>query len=472
MKVKQELKQISQKVKGKITEVFDKERLDRLARESEFVQRSTSKLEGKDFVELMSTEMVEDTAVSMDGLCDILRQINPNAEMTPQGLNQRINSKKSVGYLKEIFGLAIQENLDPVREKISVELLAPFDHILIEDSTQCSLHVKLASAFKGSGGSASKSSLKIDLSYEYKQKMMQELVITDGKTSDQSRSEGSLVNIQARDLLLRDLGYFNLDALSKIKEKEAFFLSRLFAGVDVYLDDQKGATAIDLVNYLDKNYAQQSVIDLDVYIGKGKLPCRLIAYKLPDKVVNMRRRKAKEARRKKGRRLSEDYLDWLRFGFYITNVSREVWSKQVVGTVYRLRWRIELIFKEWKGLLNIHVLKGTRSERIECLVYGRLITIALMTMLYAYTSFCAETLFQREASEHKLINWLKRKNRLSEAIHFNLLDALLSDLVHDIPKMLCKQKRKRKTTLQLIEGQVHYMDSFSKDKSIPLAMVV
>jgi hypothetical protein len=62
--------------------------------------------------------------------------------------------------------------------------------------------------------------------------MMQELVITDGKTSDQSRSEGSLVNVQARDLLLRDLGYFKLDALSKIEEKGAFFLSRLLPGVD------------------------------------------------------------------------------------------------------------------------------------------------------------------------------------------------------------------------------------------------
>jgi hypothetical protein len=116
MEIKQELKRISQRVKGKITEVFNKERLDRLARESDFVQRSTSKLEGKDFVELMSTEMVEDTEVSMGGMCDILRQINPNAEMTPQGLNQRINTKESVEYLKEVFGLAIQENLDPVRE--------------------------------------------------------------------------------------------------------------------------------------------------------------------------------------------------------------------------------------------------------------------------------------------------------------------------------------------------------------------
>lgn len=468
--MKQELKQAAKKVKGKLTEIFDKERLEHLARETHFIQRSTSRLEGKDLVELMSTEMVEDTSVSMEGLCDILRQLNPNAEVSPQGLNQRINSGDAVEYLKEVFGLAIQESLDPVREKVKVELLNPFHHVFIEDSTQCNLHEKLAEAFKGSGGSASKSSLKIDLTYEYRQNLMQELVISDGKASDQGRAE-AVEYLQAQDLLLRDLGYFSLDSLVKIKEKGAFFLSRLLVGTNIYLDNQPDATAVNLVTYLDKHYPQQSVVDLDIYLGKEKLPCRLIAYRLPEKVVNLRCRKAREAHRRKDRKISQDYLDWLRFGFYITNVSPEVWPAQVVGTIYRLRWRIELIFKTWKGLLNIHVLKGTRPERIKCLLYGRLITITLMTMLYAYTSFCAEEQFQREVSEHKLINWLKRKDRLAEAIRFNLLDDLLSDLMRDMAKMLCKQKRKRKTTLQLIEGQVHYMNSFSKDESVPLVKV-
>jgi hypothetical protein len=59
-------------------------------------------------------------------------------------------------------------------------------------------------------------------------------------------------------------------------------------------------------------------------------------------VVQERRRKALEEARKKGRELSQEYLDWLSFGFYITNVSQQVWPSRVVGTVYRLRWQVEI----------------------------------------------------------------------------------------------------------------------------------
>src|SRR5438093_9411749 len=54
------------------------------------------------------------------------------------------------------------------------------------------------------------------------------------------------------------------------------------------------------------------------------------------------------------------------------------------------------MFKNWKSLLNIHILKGTRPERIKCILYGRLITITMMTLLASYASWYAEDHLQRE----------------------------------------------------------------------------
>jgi len=96
-------------------------------------------------------------------------------------------------------------------------------------------------------------------------------------------------------------------------------------------------------------------------------------------VVKQRQRKALEEARKKGWTLTQEYGHWLAFGLYITNVTQEVWSAKVVGTVYRLRWQGEVTFKNWKSLLHIHVLKGTHPERIKCILYGRLMTITMMT---------------------------------------------------------------------------------------------
>jgi hypothetical protein len=457
MKMKQEIKRYARKVKGKLTTVFDPEHLEALARQSEFIQRSSSKLAGADFVELMTTEMIEDPAVSLGGLCDILGDLNPQAQMTPQALHQRMNPY-AVSYLQEVFQLALRQQLEPICERLPVGALTPFGRVLLEDSTQCRLHEKLAEAFKGSGGSASSSAVKIDLIYEVMHHALLEVHLSDGTAADQGRALAIVPHLQANDLVVRDLGYFSLESLRQIDANGAWYLSRLSKGVEVYLESPAQAGAVVLVDYLQQHYPDDAVIDLPVYIGQERLPCRLLAYRLPDDVVEQRRRKASEEARKKGRMLTQEYLNWLAFGFYITNVSQQVWSSKVVGTVYRLRWQVELTFKNWKSLLNIHVLKGTRPERIKCILYGRLITITMMTLVSSYASWYAEDYLQREISIPKLINWLKRKGRFAKALHLGTLDALFIDLWRALPKLLCKQKRRRQTSRQLIEEYGYYME--------------
>jgi IS4 transposase len=168
--------------------------------------------------------------------------------------------------------------------------------------------------------------------------------------------------------------------------------------VAVYLEAQAQAEAIDVFSYLQKNYADDDVIDLPVSLGHERVSCRLLAYRLPEQVIEERRRKALEEARKKGRTLTQAYLNWLTFGLYITNVTREMLSAKVVSIVYSLRWQVELMFKNWKSLLNIHILKGTRPERIKCILYGRLITITMMTLLASYASWYAEAYLKASKS--------------------------------------------------------------------------
>jgi hypothetical protein len=87
----------------------------------------------------------------------------------------------------------------------------------------------------------------------------------------------------------------------------------------------------------------------------------------------------------------------------------------------------------------------------------------LLNMLSAYAAWYAADHLQREISPHKLINWMKRKCRLSTAIRTGNLDTLFANLISDIPKMLCKQKRNRKTSRQLLDDEVHYLDQFLED---------
>jgi hypothetical protein len=235
MKMRQEIKRYARKVKGKLTTVFDPASLEALARQSEFVQRCSSKLAGKDFVELMTTEMLADPTVSLEGLCDILGDLNPQAQMTPQALHQRINPY-AVRYLQEVFQLALRQQLEPICERLPVGALAPFGRVLLEDSTPCRLHEKLAEAFKGSGGSASRSAVNIDLIYEVLHHNLLEVHLSDGKAADQGRALAIVPHLRAGDLVIRDLGYLSLESLRQIEAHQAWYLSRLSKGVDVSLE--------------------------------------------------------------------------------------------------------------------------------------------------------------------------------------------------------------------------------------------
>src|SRR6266481_2537227 len=317
MKIKQEIKRYARKVKGKLTTVFAPEHLEALARQTDFIQRSSSKLSGKDFVELMTTEMIEDPAVSLGGLCDVLVDLNPQAQMTPQALHQRLNPY-AVTYLQEVFQWALRQQLEPICERLPLGALSSFGRVLLEDSTQCRLHEKLAEALKGSGGSASSSAVKIDLIYDVLHHALLEMHLSDGTAADQGRALAIIPHLRSDDLVLRDLGYLSLESLRQIEAQDAWYLSRLSKGVDVYLEADAQAPALVFIEHLERYYPDDHVIDLPVYIGHERVPCRLLAYRLPNPVVQERRRKALEEARKKGRQLSPEYLDWLSFGLYIT----------------------------------------------------------------------------------------------------------------------------------------------------------
>ena len=63
MTMPRELTHVAAKVKGKLTRVFAPDQLETLAQQSRFIQRSTSKLTGQDFVALMTTDMVDNRVV-------------------------------------------------------------------------------------------------------------------------------------------------------------------------------------------------------------------------------------------------------------------------------------------------------------------------------------------------------------------------------------------------------------------------
>ncbi len=449
-----------EKPKKKAAEAFHPGEIAKIAKETKFIQRSTSLLQAKDFIDLMSAISLDPKIVPLEGLCIALRELNPTADLTPQSLMERINNPRAAEFLKQIFLRMLEKGLDDIVKRVPPDLLRFFNNVWIEDCSECVLNEALQGEFKGSGGETQKSSVKIDLIYEIKQKNIYSIDFVDRRSPDQKLAKKHLTIIKENDLVIRDLGYFDAEVLKLIDKAKAFFLSRLPACVYVYVH-KTDKEPTDLSEYINKHFQNDSVIDINVFITTEKLPCRLIAYRAPKELADMRRREVNKTAQKKGRTPKQETLNRLDFTFFLTNVPVGIWKPEVVGTIYTVRWQIELIYKNWKSSLKINYLKGINPNRIRCLLYGKLIMIVLMNMVCKLVDWYAQQL-KREISLHKVVNWLMQWNKIGKIILNGFDSKHFLQLTKEI-KTLCKAKRKRKTTQECLEQAVPYELLYTKN---------
>ncbi len=450
---------------------FQNEACESLARETGFIQRSTSRLTGNAFFNLLTVGAIGEAAISYEGLCDVLEGYQSDLKMTPQALCERMNSEGATEFLKVGLEKTLQATSQEHLALMKSTWLEPFPRVLLQDSTSIELNEMLANDFKGCGGNASKAGIKIDYSYNVKSEKTEHIALRQGSDSDQGFANDLTERVQKNDLIIRDLGYFSLDFFAYLVAIGAFFLSRMGFNINVYLT--AGAREpLSLLRHINRFGDGANTMEFKVFLGqKHRIPVRLIVYRLPRDVYRHRQKAAIKTAKRKGRGISLSYLKFLKFTFYITNVPETLWPMEALGTLYRLRWQVELTFKQWKSLFQIHVLKGTRPERIRCLIYGRLIVILVVQHLLARAAAAASS-EQRELSYEKAIQWLLRGGRLAKAFMqwqiAGLLQLMLSRL-----KRLLKQKRRRLTTRQLIAQQVGYLDSFpNADKLVHGDMVL
>jgi hypothetical protein len=233
-----------------------------------------------------------------------------------------------------------------------------FGRVLLHDSTIEPLPEKLARAFPGpaNGRKARHASLKLQVICDLLHGQVLSLSLAGFTRNDQRASPDILKYLRAGDLVIRDLGYFVLKVLEQIALAGAFFLSRYRHGVNLY--DLSGKP-LHLAAKLRRNL----IWDGPVLVGAEKFPLRLVAQPVPEPVANRRRR---QARRNRDRRLhpSQEHLFLLGWNIFLTNVPDSIWPATVLAPVYRVRWRIEVIFKAWKSHLGFRQLNCRTADLV------------------------------------------------------------------------------------------------------------
>jgi hypothetical protein len=453
---------IAEKVNDTLASIFYGDKLNDIAKKTNFVQRSSSKIKGNEFVQAMVMASIDPESTPLSGINDNLREISPEAKMTISALRQRINNPKAQEFLKQVYQCTIETHLKPLSHDLNNLLdqskgaLEYFKKVLIHDSSSCALNELLEEEFKGAGGGGSKSQVKIDLMYDLKANNAEEIIITDIREPDQGLSKRILKHTGEGVLTIQDLGYFDIDSFSAVDAMGGYYLSRL-PGINLVYANKEDKQPIELGKLLQKMAEDGKPLDIEVFITQKKVKTRLVAYLVPDEVFNKRLRTYHKKNKKKTPRA--EWVARQRFTILITNVPSEIWPYNIVGTIYKIRWQIELIFKTWKSQMSIHYLKGTKPERIWCLLYSRMIAAALIFTIYSGVKrlICP---IGCELSLPKFVNWLKRSGRFVKIILRGFDSSLWNQLMNGLD-LLCKDwQRKRKTTRNMIEEEIPFLETF------------
>jgi hypothetical protein len=121
----------------------------------------------------------------------------------------------------------------------------------------------------------------------------------------------------------------------------------------------------------------------------------------------------------------------------------------VIQKIYSLRWQIEIMFKIWKLLFNIHQVNKVKVERFKCFIYGRLISLVLGSLLMNIANNESTRDKTREMSIFKCYDTVRTYLvDLSKCIFNNCRKffSLVTVILDDLYRYGGKSKRKSKLT--------------------------
>ncbi len=346
--------------------------IEKLARNSQAIIRTPRKIDPIYLV----IAIIHSALHSANSLSNISANIASfiNKTVSKQAVHKRINSA-FVNFLQALLALAIMKKTKSAIKHNS-NLFKHFKDVVIQDSTNISLHEQLVSYFPGSKNSVEKSfaSLKIQVIFSLLRERFLHFFLTPFTANDQSQANIIFKYVSKGSLIIRDLGYFTLECLKKLNDSGIYFLSLLRQNTNIY--DAKTKKQIDLARLLKK----KNFLDMEVIVGK-KTPVkvRLIALPVDEKTAQKRRVKAKHDRDKRLNH-SKKYLFLLGWTIFITNVPEDIWSAPDALSAYRMRWRIEIIFKTWKSAFHIDKISSPSKNMVLSYIFSMLIFITLFTL--------------------------------------------------------------------------------------------
>lgn len=323
-------------------------------------------------------------------------------KVSKQALDKRFNYKTKAlltSLLQEV--LAQQISYASVKQN---DMQNWFTNIHIMDSSEFSVSKKTADIFPGYGGKGRESLVQIQFEYQLFGSKVTELSIGSARDSDNKEGMKNIDKVPPKTLLLRDLGYFSPKAFKDLANRDIYFISRAKSQWSFYTSQNGKLTRLTTADIIKKLKNQkEKYLDLDVLVGnQNRTPVRLVANLLTNK-----QRKERLKRKSANRKLGTDALESIGLNLFVTNVERNKCAPSQIYDLYTLRWQVELIFKTWKSVMQLHKIHPMNATRLECVILIKLLWVMLNWSILNHL----RTLTKQDLSFHKLTHTLQSRSK-------------------------------------------------------------
>jgi hypothetical protein len=356
MRKDNDTKQAAASMARRLRGVVGEEAVERVARETGFVQRKRKISPLGLVVACLSTLGTGPVA----WLADILRTFNKNsaASVRYKPFHNQLRKKAFPEFLRRLLVEALTTLTRPVLEAVPEGKLARFRDIVVHDGTSLALKDTLADQWPGRFTKVSPAAVELHVTMNAFEDCP--VAITLAADKEAERQFAPNADELKGCLLLEDRGYQSQKLFCEFKANDVSFIVRgtknirpvIRAARDHHGRRRRHLRRLEGKTLSWKLLRQAENLDLDIewpgangrsYVG------RLVVFY------------------KRGRRNAKE------FTYLHTNLDRAEFSATEVGQLYRLRWQIELLFKEWKSHANLRKFDTSMPAIAEGLLWASLI---------------------------------------------------------------------------------------------------
>jgi len=414
-----------------------------MAYESGFIKRKPRKIDASKFLDIVCLTSVQG-APSYNDLASrffTLHQVSASR----QAFWKRVDDN-CVSFFKSVLENMIHKSYQQFDVE-AVKNSGKFTRVIVQDSTIVKLPLRLFCVYSGvSNAHKSVCNARIQCVYELLSGSF--LYFSIDPYSKNDLAAASELELQDGDLVLRDRGYSTYNEIQRHINANADCIYR-HSFKSVYLDPVT-FESIDLTKLLKR----QGKLDMEVCLNnKEKTKIRLIAEPVSEQVANQRRRKAKKEMH--GHNPAKELLFLMSWTIFITTIPPEKADAQRIMKIYRLRWKIEIIFKIMKSNMCFAKLHNVSFNQLQVLLIARFILIILTAQrIYQPYYLKIKSQFNKHLSMGKFIDFiLKNPEFFNKLIPLSRKSkAREKDMIIQIARYCCYDKRKRLNICQQLNA--------------------